>query len=63
MKDFEQAVKYLDELENILVKVETRKEYSYEDVLAALRCGYWTLKEFLRVERRYNELLKRMEDK
>ncbi len=56
MSNREQAVKYLDELEDILVRIDTEKEYNYSDVLAALRSSYWLFREYLRLEEKVRHL-------
>lgn len=56
------AANYLDEIENMLLKVETTHEYSYLEVLAALRSCYWLFREYLRLEERYDKALKNLEE-
>lgn len=61
MSNRELAFEYLEELENMLIKIETSKEFSYVDVMAAIRSSYWLFKEYLRLEQRYDDALNRLE--
>lgn len=55
------AVQYLEELENMLIKIDTKKEFTYVEVMAALRSCYWLFKEYLRLEERYDKALSTIE--
>lgn len=57
----ELAAEYLDELEEMLLRIEKEKDFTYVDVMAALRSGYWLFREYLRLEERYDNALKRLE--
>ena len=61
MSNRELAFKYLDELENMLIKIEMSKEFTYVDVMAAIRSSYWLFKEYLRLEKRYDDALSKLE--
>lgn len=56
MNNRDKAVQYLEELENMLVRIDTEKKYEYTDVLASLRSGYWLFREYLRLEERVKKL-------
>lgn len=56
----ELAAKYLDELENMCLRIEGDKEFTYTDVLATVRACYWLFREYLRLEERYDEAVKKL---
>ena len=55
------AVEYLNELEDMLIRIECSKEYSYSDVVASIRACYWLFNEYLRLEERYDIALTKLE--
>lgn len=57
----EKALEYLEEVEQMLIRIDTTKEFNYVDVMAALRSCYWLFKEYLRLEQRYDNALTRLE--
>ena len=61
MSNREKALEYLDEIENMLIRMECHGEYKQTDVLAVSRCCYWLFKEYLRLEQRYDNALERLE--
>lgn len=63
MSNRELALEYLGELEDMLIRMELNKEYDYKDVMAALRACYWLFKEYLRLEKRYDDALTKLEKK
>lgn len=63
MSNRQKVLDYLQELEDMLIKIELKKEYDYTEVMAALRSCYWLFKEYLRLEQRYDDALKRLEEK
>lgn len=47
----EEAVKYLDQLEDMLVRIETAKEADWKDVLYLTRALHWLFREVVRNEK------------
>lgn len=62
-KNRELAFEYLEEIENMLIRIERTKEFDYVDVMAALRSCYWLFKEYLRLEQRYDDALRKLKEK
>ena len=54
------AVEYLEQLENMLTRMDIDKDYKETDILAVTRCCYWLLNEYLRLEERYDEALNKL---
>ena len=43
-----EAIQYLDQLENALIRIETTREATWIDVLEAIRAAYWLFREYVR---------------
>ena len=48
MNKHDQAVQYLDQLENALIRIELNQAADWRDVQEAIRAAYWLFREYLR---------------